>query len=81
MRYFFQMVISWKIFILDTCSFCFNDKTTMKKEQLKWTKNRGTSPLRLRKLRNFIKISKMLGFDDKYPVGHSKGKGIAKKQL
>ena len=53
----------------------------MKKEQLKWTKNRGTSPLRLRKLRNFIKISKMLGFDDKYPVGHSKGKGIAKKQL
>ena len=27
----FQMAISWKILILDTCSFYFNDQTTMKK--------------------------------------------------
>ena len=27
----FQMAISWKILILDTCSFYFHDQTTMKK--------------------------------------------------
>ena len=53
----------------------------MKKEQLKCAKNHGTSPLRLRKLRSFMKISEMLGFDDNYPAGHSKGKGITKNQL
>ena len=67
--------------MLDTGSFCFNNKTTMKREQLKCAKNHGTSPLRLRKLRSFMKISEMLGFDDNYPAGHSKGKGITKNQL